>query len=83
MCSAVRPPPLHLTSDRLLLKAFAAGLLVLVAVPLDEGLLSISISLWLTHGGSMATDGATDWGAGSMSMVDGVSAVDVAGCRGS
>lgn len=72
-----RPPtaPRHgLTSDRLLRRAFAAGFVVLfvlaaVAAP-DEGLLPMSISLWLTHGGRMATEGATEGGAGRMSIPD-------------
>jgi len=42
----------------------------------------MSISLWLTHGGNIATEGATEGGAGSMSMA-GVSAGDVAGWRAS
>lgn len=62
------------TSDRLLLRAFAAGLLVfaVLTAALEDALLFMSESLWLTHGGSMATDGATEGGAGSMS-IDGVS----------
>lgn len=62
---------LERTSDRLLLRAFAAGLLaafVVLTAALDDALMFMSESLWLTHGGRMATEGATEGGAGSMSM---------------
>jgi hypothetical protein len=81
-----KPVPGHgRTSDKLLLRAFAAGLLASAGLTaaLEDGLLAMSVSLWLTHGGNIATDGATEGGAGSMSMVDGVSAGDAAGCRAS
>jgi hypothetical protein len=81
----VRPHAHHLhrverTSDKLLLRAFAAGLLVfaVLTAALEDALLFMSESLWLTHGGSMATDGATEGGAGSMS-IDGVSSAAGAG----
>jgi hypothetical protein len=55
---------------------------VVLTAALDDALLFMSVSLWLTHGGSMATDGATEGGAGNMSM-DGVSAADAGGWRAS
>jgi hypothetical protein len=67
----------------LLLRAFAAGLLVVVlGAALFDVHFPMSDSLWLTQGGSIATDGATDGGAGKMS-IDGVSAGDAAGWRAS
>lgn len=67
--SQLQPHDESRTSDKLLRSAVAAGVLVeLLPEAAPAGFFPTSISLWLTQGGKLATEGATEGGAGRMAM---------------